>query len=240
MIVVMLGASLVCAGLALVFRAREGAALVLEVWKRPTCAIKDIQPGVVELAGTLSASDGPIEGLSRKGAVAVKTTLTGFRGEGRRRERLGERNVVRAARAVLRDESGACVVDLEDAEIVGEEWTSSVAPVSGLPAEWPSWARDLVPPEASRVKVDEVVVPDGAEVMVTAVTRRQERTEGFYRDAQSRWEVGGDETRKVLVTVGGQGKLFRRTGGAVAFAVLCGVLLVVQGVATIWAGVTLR
>ncbi|MDI1429800.1 hypothetical protein [Polyangium sorediatum] len=239
MIVTLLGAGLVVAGGALVFRAREGAALVLEVWRRPTKRIAEIEPGVVELAGRISAAEEPIDGLSQKGCVAVRTHIRGFSGEGKRRERLGERSVLRASRAALRDESGTCVVDLGDAEVVGDEWVSHAVRVEEVASSWPPWARDLVPPGATHVEVEEAVVPEGADVMITAVTRKQERVEGFYRDARARWELGGSEEMRGLVTVGGQVQLFRRTGGAVAFAVVCGVFLVVQGIATILAGIEL-
>ncbi|MDI3282940.1 hypothetical protein [Polyangium sp. 15x6] len=239
MIVTLLGAGLLVAGSALIFRAREGAALVLEVWRRPTKKIAEIEPGVVELAGTIAAAEEPIDGLSRKGCVVVRTTLRGFSGDGKRRERLGERSVLRASRVALRDASGTCMVDLADAEVVGDEWVSPAVRVEEALSSWPPWARDLVPPGATHVEVEEAVVPEGADVMITAVTRKQERVDGFYRDARARWELGGSEEMRSLVTVGGQAQLFRRTGGAVAFAVVCGLVLVVQGIATILAGIRL-
>lgn len=239
MIVTLLGAGLVVAGSALVFRARESAALVLEVWRRPTKKVAEIEPGVVELAGRISAAEEPIDGLARKGCVAVRTTIRGFSGDGKRRERLGERSILRASRVALRDASGTCVVDLGDAEVVGDEWVSPAVRVEEALSSWPPWARDLVPPGATHVEVEEAVVPEGADVMITAATRKQERVDGFYRDAQARWELGGSEEMRCLVTVGGQNQLFRRTGGAVAFAVVCGILLVVQGIATILSGIQL-
>ena len=239
MIVTLLGAGLVAVGSMLVFRAREGAALVHEVYRRPTKRIAEIEPGVVELAGRITAAEEPIDGLSQKGCVAVRTVIRGFSGEGKRRERLGERVILRVSRAALRDESGTCVLDLGDAELVGDERVSPAVRVETVAPSWPSWARDLVPPGASHVEVEEAVVPEGADVMITAVTRKQERVEGFYRDARARWELGGSEERRSLVMVGGQVELFRRTGGAVAFAVACGLFLVVQGIATILAGIRL-
>lgn len=238
-ILAFLGVLLVASGLVLLFRVRHGAALVLEVWRRPTCAISAIQPGVVELSGKLSPVGEPVFGLSRPDNVAVKTQVIGFSGEGKQRKNLGGRSTLRAGRALLQDATGTCVIDLDDAEIVGEFFSMAPAPLSHFEEDLPPWARDLAPPSATHLAVEEVVVPSGAEVMVTAVTRKQEKNQALYRDAGARWELGGTEERRVLVTVGGQKALFRRTGGAVAVAAIAGVCLIVQGVATILVGIWL-
>lgn len=235
----LLGALLVCAGIVLIGRTRGGIRLLLEVWRRPTTPISAIGPGVMELAGTLSADGEPVAGLSTSGCVAVKTRVIGFSGLGKNQTNLGGRSVLRASRGVLRDSTGSCLIDLEDAELVGELFSSPPLPFAEVEKDLPPWARDLAPPSATFLAIEEIVVPVGSSVMVTAVTRKQEQTKGLYRDSLARFELGGTEERRVLLTVGGQNELFRRSGVAVLLALSGGFCMVVQGIALLLVGIWL-
>jgi hypothetical protein len=240
LVVLALGAVMVLAGVKLILRARAGARFAVEVLRRPTRRIAEIAPGIVEVSGEIAAEGSPIEALTGARCVAVKTTLSGWDGDGKGKKQLGESTHLRAAPATLRDGSGECDLDLSDAEIAGVEWIALLVPIAEVQRAAPAWLLSRIPEGSTHVTIEENVVPDGARVLVTAETQETQMVGdgGGYRAAKARFRLGSSPERRLVLAASGQTALLLRTGGPVLLAFITGALLCAHGAMSAIAALT--
>lgn len=193
--------------LALGWRALSPARIFLA---RPTTPLRDVAPGPVEVAGRITArADSPVQSATGFACVAVHTLV-----ERRAKEKyeVVSRGTV-VVGALLTDATGACEVSLEHADLMGEVWERQ---------------------EREGLRVTEILVRDGATVLIAGTARREARQDGSaYRSGASPLGIAGDAEAPLLVSVGGQRRALFMYGWRAVIAAVCGVL--VLGVA----GVTL-
>jgi hypothetical protein len=219
-------------GIRLIRRAADGFPAVFAVLQTRTRAIQAIAAGPVEIEGAISAADAPITGLSRVRCVAALTTVRSARGTGKGRTSLGEQRRVEVTRATLRDGSGACELDLEHTEILGQAWVAADMPVADFQEDAPAWASALVFPGATHVTVEEQIIPEGARVLVSGRATALSLAEGAGAPgATPRFRVEGAPSLLLLLAFGGRTRLLLRTiapvaGGALIGAYLCAFGLV--------------
>ncbi|MFO0618029.1 MAG: hypothetical protein U0414_35890 [Polyangiaceae bacterium] len=198
---------LVAAGLALVVFARRSLAPAQIFMGRPTTPLRDVRPGPVEVAGRISAhADAAVRSGAGVASVVVHRVVE-RRVDDKYREE--SRDTV-SVKALLTDATGSCEVSLDHADLMGEVWQCE---------------------EGGR-RVTEVILPDGAPVLIAGMARREERSdESAYRSGPSPLTVGGSGDAPLLVSIGGERRAVFMYGWRAVLAGVCGVLVI--GVAAV-------
>jgi hypothetical protein len=177
---------------------------------RPTTAARELKAGPVEAAGVIRADGAPpIRSANGLACVIVHTIVEQRVGKNNYREQ--ERETV-AVPAVLTDASGSCTVSLSNVDLMGEMWELKEEPGGR--------------------RITQLVVPEGAQVLVAGVARAADQpAPGAYRGSSVRLEIGGSDETPLLLSIGGQTSAMWRYGWRALFAVFCGVLLLGLGAA---------
>ena len=114
-----------------------------------------------------------------------------------------------AVPALLTDSTGSCTVSLAHLDLMGEIWELR---------------------ERLGQRVTQIIVPDGATVLVAGLAQPSDQAKGSdYREGSRRLAVGGTEAEPLLLSVGGQGRAVWRYGWRAIIAAVCGALLLVLG-----------
>lgn len=230
-VVAFMGAILLWLGVRLIRRASGGFAAVADLLRMRARAIRALEAGLVEVEGTIEAVEAPITGLSKVRSVAVVTILRSARRTVRGRTALGEKRRVEAARATLRDGSGACELDLEHAEILGQVWAATDMPIASFQEIAPAWASELCVEGATHITVDERIIPEGARVLVSGRATEIAKAEGSGdRGPGPRFRLEGSATRALLLGFGGRTRLLLRAIAPAAFGVILGAYLCAFGI----------
>lgn len=196
---------------------------------RPTARLEE---GGVELAGTIS-SPAPIESLSGLSCVAVKTIVNGLSGDmSDEPTSHGTRTVVRTTPSILVDATGACRVDMDECELQGSSYSSPAIAVRELASI--DWIQEHIPPSSTHVKVDEIVIVNGARVLLSGQATREETPAESYRDSPSGWVVFGLSTELLLVAEGREGWLLARTLTVPALVTLIGLGMTGTAASFLW------
>jgi hypothetical protein len=229
--VAFVGAILLWLGFRLIRRARGGFTAIADLLRMRARAVRALEAGLVEVEGTIEAVEAPITGLSKVRCVAVVTTLRSARRTIRGRIPLGEKRRVEAARATLRDASGACELDLEHAEVLGQVWTAADVPIASFREAAPAWASELCAEGATHVTVEERIIPEGARVLVAGLaTELSLAEEAGDRGSRPRFRVEGSPSHALLLGFGGRTRLLLRAIAPAAFGVILGAYLCAFGI----------
>lgn len=238
-VILALAIPLVLLGVHLVRSALAGVPAIAQVLRVRRRRIASVDPtgeegAIVEIAGTVEAASEPCASLSGVPAVAARLTVKSHDGVGDDGRLLGEREELVVARAIVRDGSGACALDLAHVEVVGERRSAAAVPLEDFLASAPPWAAALRHESATHVEVVEEIVPVGARVLVSgrvgpAVVDPAEAT--GYRGARGavRVTLAGAESARLLLSVGGQAGFVARATLPVLAGALVGAYLVAFG-----------
>ena len=188
----------------------RGLAIAKRVIGQPTIPVARIAEGPVEVAGRVVPIGDPVMSASGQRCVAVKTTISGRRGTGKKSTSKGQNTALRVAPSRLTDRTGTCRLDLESCELVGAQLTSEAINPIQLVEE--PWAFGLVPADSDNITIEETLVPEGALVLVSGEAAMPEPAPGGggYRDATIEWQVSGTPQRLLVMSVGSQGRLLAR------------------------------
>jgi hypothetical protein len=211
-VALLLGVVMVIAAIVLLRSTLRGVAIAGRVIRRRTLRVSSLREGPVEVSGTIVPVGEAILSLSGHRCVAVETIVDGQDRTGSDVAGKGEKKLQRVVPARLIDSTGRCRLDLDLAGLVGERWKSALVPASDLAAV--PWAAQLVPDGATHVTIEERIIPDGAEVLVTgdASLGDTDAGEGGYRSPRAEeWTLSGTAEQLLIVSLGGQARLVATT-----------------------------
>jgi hypothetical protein len=184
-------------------RARD---MVRRLDRVPTRAVRDLAPGMAEVAGALRAEQEPLRTLGGERAVAVRRRFScSYRVNQQTKRSLVLLDEVDAVPIVLEDESGSCVLALDPAVVLGSERRLDFEP-KAFQAAHPACMDRIRSAlffggEIRTVHVEECWVPEGASGFVsgTAIVDAVEPAEG-YRGSTARFRMHGDEESPLIVS----------------------------------------
>ena len=223
----LLGVVLVIVGLGLSIKSFRGMAIVGRLLRQPTVSVSRLHEGPVEVSGKVMPVGEPLLSLSGHRCVAVKTTVSGQFGTGEDSSSKGSKTVQRVVPARLVDATGACRLDLDLSEVVGERWHSETVK-EGMLAHVP-WV-DLVPAGSTEVTIEELIVPEGATVLVSGDAALAAKPPGYREGAGEEWLISGTAEHLLLMSIGGQARLIAKTVGMATVVLATGAYLGSLGV----------
>lgn len=210
----------------------RGVPIVGRLLRRPTSTVARLREGPVELSGKVMAIGEPVLSISGHRCVAAKTTVSSRAGTGDRSSGTGSQESLRLAPAVrLVDATGTCVLELANAQIVGEHWQSKS--ISGGQLANVPWV-DLIPPRSAAVAVAEELILDGATVLVSGDATLLVTPPETYREGPAeQWVISGSADHLLVIASGGQTRLVVRTLASAVFVLASALYLGVLGAVTI-------
>jgi hypothetical protein len=233
-IIVLLAVPMLLVGVFLVRGAIAGWPAVAQVVRVARRRVASIDPAalegrVAEVAGAIGVEGDACTSAEGDAAAWVRVKVASRQGDGDDAKALGERTAERGASALVRDDTGACRLDLEHAVVVAER-RAGAGPVDALRATAPPWILELVHEDATHVTVDEEIVPVGARVLASGLVRpviAAEREASGYRDARPRVlvELHGAEEQRVLLASGGEAGFVARALVPMVASALVGLYL---------------
>lgn len=226
-ITLLMGAAMLAIGIALSIRAIRGAAVVGRVLRRPTLAVSRLQGGPVEVSGKVVPNGDALVSSSGQRCVAVKTTVHGRRSGIGELSSLGFKTAQRVVPARLIDATGECRLDLDLSEVVGERWLSN--PIYETELARVPWA-DLVPLGSTEATIEEVIIPEGATVLVSGHATEDAKAPGSYRDGRgTEWVISGTTDHLLVLSLGGQARLVGKSVAIATFVLAVGAYLIALG-----------
>ena len=225
----LLGALMAILGLMLALKAVRGVSIIARLLRRPTSPVARLQDGPVEVVGKVTAIGEPLLSISGHRCVAVKTTVNGCSRSGPKDTdptTTGTKTSQRVVPVRLVDATGACRLDLDLAELVGERWVSK--PVTDAVLANASFV-ELVPPGSNEVTIEEHIIPEGATVLVSGDASQAPREPGYRDGNPTEWVISGTAEDLLVLSIGGQTRLIAKTVaiGSLAFGI--GAYLAVLG-----------
>ncbi len=203
----LLGALLVITGAGLSIKALRGMSIVGRLLRRPTVAVSRLREGPVEVSGKVMPVGEALLSLSGHRCVAVKTTVSGWSG-GEDSSSKGSKTAQRVVPTRLVDATGECKIDLEQSAIVGERWHSRTITENEL--AYVPWI-DLVPSGSTEVTVEELIIPEGATVLVSGDASPSAKQPGYREGAGEEWSISGSPEHLLVVSIDGQARMIGRT-----------------------------
>jgi hypothetical protein len=175
-----------------------------QVLRRESRPVSDVVAGPVEITGTLRAVDAPLLALDGTRAIAIRTLVWYSYVLRNRRSRSGVAlDVVDAAPAEIRDDSGACRLDDTSWVLLGETKQHHLSP-----AEFRERCRNfggrVAASNATQFFVEQTVVPDGAVGRVSGEADPNdggaEAGDGYRGEGRRRYRLGAGVARPMIVS----------------------------------------
>lgn len=206
----LLVAVFVVTGVGLITRAVGGLRAAWLVLRLPAQPIGSVREGRVKVAGTVHPLERVLVSPTGQRCVAMRTVVERWVHQGRHARWELVRDTFESVPAEVRDGTGACVLDLQRAEILGETcYLGTGGPDPGA---------------SDRTTVQ--LVPEGSRVLVVGQAAPVGNAAGQgYRDAAARVGVGATPEQDLLLSTSGDAGTLWRSAWPALVAVACALVV---------------